>query len=318
MGDFGYSLPGYFGLRGVRAVKERGYYVCATPTGPVKIHRTSAEPKEICARHNLQKRLASAGFSHTDTILETPQGAPYLQLGRDVFVMTRHVPGRELDFGNPSDIALAMESLARFHSAARGISGVAKTPPLTEAYAKQTAALAQNIKQINRRPRLADFDLLLLKHAPAFAETANAAAAALAETAYSALHAEALAGGHICHNALKEESLPIYKETCHILNLSEAAADLQIADLASLIRRYARRSHREIPIGRLLEMYARFSPLPDTAILRAQLSYPWPFMKLVSQYYSKKRNFTPIAITSRMEEILEERENYDQYISGLL
>jgi len=320
VGDLGYSLPGYFGLSG-RAVKERGYYVCNTGQGPVKIHKTSGEPREINARYELQKRLSAAGFSQTDFLMETPQGAPYLQLGRDVFIMTRHISGRELDLDNLNDVALALESLAKFHLAARDILTWGITAPsLTDAFSKQTSGLTQTMKQVGRRPRLSDFDVLLLKHAPAFAKAAEEASAALAETDYTALYTAALDGGHICHNALKEENLPIFQEACYILNLSEASRDLQLADLASFIRRYARRSNKELPIGRLLEIYNKFAPLPASAaaILFAQLSYPWPFMKLVSLYYSKKRNFTPVAIKSRMDEILTEQEIYDEYISNLV
>ncbi|MCL2840937.1 MAG: hypothetical protein FWE05_09225 [Defluviitaleaceae bacterium] len=321
MGDLNYKLPEYFGIKGVRATKERGYFLCKTSDGFVKIHKTSNDPRDIIALYELQKQLIASGFSQTDLILETPQGAPFLQLGRDIFIASRHIAGQELDLNNKNDIALALESLAKFHTAARGIwQKGAPAPSLAEAFMKQTSALTQVIKQVNRRPRMSDFDMLLIKNAQFYSDLANTALHALNQTNYAALHANALESGHICHNVIKEESLPIFQETCYILNLSEATINLQLADLESFIRRYARRSNQAIPIGQLVELYNKFAPLPSTAIyiLHAQLSYPWLFMKLVSQYYSKKRNFTPIAIESRMTEILEVQENYTRYINELI
>jgi len=320
VGDFGINLLAHFGITGVKAVKERGYYLCDTANGFVKIHRTSDEPMEIYTRHDLLKKLENAGFLNGELILETPQGIPYVNLGRDMFIMCRHIPGRDLDLDNPNDIALALETLARFHQAACNISvGYEPSPLLTEVYAKQSAALNHAVKQVNRRPRLSDFDILLIKYANLYGDYAADAQSALAKTDYAALHSQALSQGRVCHNALKEENLPIYKDSCYLLNLSDATIDLQLTDLSNFIRRYARRSSRSIPIQRLIELYSKFNPLPDSAraIIHAQLSYPWPFMKIVSQYYSKKRNFTPVAITSRMTEVLEEQAAYDGYVNTL-
>jgi hypothetical protein len=66
-----------------------------------------------------------------------------------------------------------------------------------------------------------------------------------------------------------------------------------------------------------LDIYNKIAPLPTDGekILHAMLSFPWSFAKIVANFYSKKRNFTPAAITSRMAGVLGEQELYDDYIS---
>ncbi|MCL2386344.1 MAG: hypothetical protein FWC89_02235 [Defluviitaleaceae bacterium] len=320
MGDLTTILPSYFGFSGKKATRERGSYLLQTANAIFKIHKTNSSAREIIARYNLLKRLEEAGFSCTDGIMPTTSGTPFVTLGRDTFVMARHIAGRDPDLNSIKDMQLVLESLARFHNAAKGFGDVPPTPPLTEVFAKQSAVLANAVKQVNRRPRLSDFDVLMLKHADFYATRATRAAETLAATDYETLHANALASYSICHNNLKEESLPIFEEACFITRFDEATIDLQLTDIASVLRRYARKSNREIPADRLLEMYNKISPLPSSAkeIIHAQLSFPWPFMKTITQFYSKKRNFTPAGITSRMTDILEEQQIYDAYVNDTL
>ena len=320
MSDLTVSLPSYFGYAGIKAVKERGNFLLASENAI--IHKSNSNPHEIFARYNLHRQLENAGFPYTSGIISTVSGAPFVTLGRDIFVMTRHFPGREPDWGNLHDITLVIENLARFHSAARNFSVCPKipsSPPLTEIFTKKIAAFNTAIKQLNRRQRLSDFDIRVLKHADFYLAHAENAVNILNQTDYASMYADALLNNHICHNALKEETFSIHKNICYISRFDEVSIDLQLTDIASVLRRYARKTAREIPITQLLKIYNNILPLSASAkkILFAQLSFPIPFFKIVAQYYSKKRNFIPAAITSRMTGILEEQENYDEFISFL-
>lgn len=317
MEDLAARLPSYFGIKNERAVKERGFYLL----GAGKIHKSGFKPREILARFNLLRRLDEAGFYYTDRIIPAASGEPFVALGRDIFVMTRHVPGREPNLNSAEDMRLIMETLAKFHAAARGVfeKEIDASPPLTEIFSKQIAAANTIIKQTGRRARMSDFDMLVLKHAETFIAEADTALKSLTETDYEILHTEAVKNGHICHNNLKEEVFSISDGDCYITRYEETDIGLQLADVASVLRRYARKSTREIPAAQLLDTYAQILPLSPSAekIILAQLSFPWPFFKLISQCYHKKRAFVPAAITSRMTEILREREGYDAYVSGL-
>jgi len=317
VGDLASILPSYFGASGERAVKERGFYLIEAG----KIHKTDCKPRKILARFNLLNRVEENNFPYAERIIPAASGEPFIALGRDIFVMTRRVPGCEPDFENAGHLTLIIESIAKFHAAARDIfeKEIPVAPSLTDVFSKQIAAINATIKQINRRPRLSDFDVLVLKHADSFITQAKTAQNVLAETNYEFLHADAIKNGHICHNNLKEEALSVAEDACYISRFEEAKFDLQISDIASILRRYARKSSRNISATCFLDIYEKFLPLPASArkILFAELSFPWPFFKLISQCYQKKRTFIPAAITSSMTEILEERDGYDKYVESL-
>jgi len=321
MGDIATTLPAYFGLQGITATKERGYFLCKTEKGITKIYKTEEHHQLICLRHEILCQLDAAGFPWTDQIILSAQGMPYVQFGRETYVMSQHVQGRDINFDCPQDIALAIQSLANFHVAARKISqdkiiNVEVSPSLGEIFEKNLAFLTKIVKQTNKNSRLSDFDVVLLKSISKYINYVTESALLLKETDYASLYNAAVAQNHLCHNTLKEESLPILRGRCYITNFSEVTIDAQVVDLANLLHRYARRSQKGIPLGELLEIYDRISPLPRYAmeVVRAYLIHPWQFIKIVQQYYSKKRGWTPVAITSRMNTLLDEQKSYDEYL----
>ena len=313
-----------YGIHSRSIKKEKGHYLCDTASGLLKVHTTPEPVWDIERQHQIKEHLAANGFPHTDRYKLTQTGQPYALIGRETYVVTTQPRvQRETDLENETEVLQAVQTLARFHAAAKNIpqepTPTPISPPLTEVYTRHIQELAQALKQARRSPRMSDFDVALIKHAPYYNETMQDAIQRLSKTHYAALYVQAVNQNALCHNNLKEENLPTADGVTYIINFSQAAIDLQLCDLAALIRRYAQRSSKALPALKLLDAYNNIASLPHAAadILYAQLIFPWAFMKTVTQYYSKKRNWAPNGLISRIDMILEERDAYEQYISVL-
>jgi len=318
MGDLTTLLPTLFGLQGIRATKERGSFVCKTKNGAAKIHKTTDHPQTIWARYKLLNQVEEAGFPFADKLYLSAQEVPFVLLGRETYVMSRLVPGRELVLDLPEDMALALETLAHFHKAKISKPELNTTPILlTEVFASEISLLAKTSRQVGKTARLSDFDIMLIKNLPKYMLLAEKAVEQLNKTNYANLYNAAVQQGAVCHGNLKEENFTMHNGTCHITNFENAAVDLQLTDLAFFLRRYAMRSQRDIPLSKLIDMYDNILPLPNSAseIIHALLIYPWQFVKLTRQYYSKKRGFIPGGIMDRMQLLLNEQEKYDAYVN---
>jgi len=310
-----------FGIHGRRIKKEKGRFFCEIDSNHMSVYITSETPEAICAQHLIKEHLATKGFIWTDCYKSSNIGQPFVQIGREAYVMVKYPKmRRETDFENEADVLQAFKFLAKFHVAVCDLPQLAvsipKSPPMPEIYARQISELTQAGKQARRGPRMSDFDVSCIKHSPRFIEIMQDSINRLEGTNYAALHAQAINQGTICHNALKEENLLVAEGATYIINFSEATIDLQLADVAALIRRYAQRSGKSIPARHLLEAYDAINPLPKDAceILYALLIFPWAYTKIIAQYYSKKRNWTPGGLINRMESILEERASYEKYV----
>jgi Ser/Thr protein kinase RdoA (MazF antagonist) len=91
--------------------------------------------------------------------------------------------------------------------------------------------------------------------------------------------------------------------------------------LAALIRRYfGRAGLHAVQASRVIDAADKVEPLTkgDLKILYALLAFPWQFMKTASQYYSKKRSWTPNAIINRMQTVISEAGFYNKYIEELI
>jgi len=310
-----------FGLpnRGIR--KEKGQYICSTAEGLVKIHSTPEHPEAINLQHSIKEYLAKA-FPHIDPYRLTTSGEPYIIVGRETYVATVYPQGyKEIDFEDEGEVLSSVRALAKLHGVSKAIpQNLTISPPLPEIYARYLNDLAQGSKQARRAPRMSDFDVSFIKYAPTAVNLIQDAIERLNKTNYSELYTNAVQQGSLCHNALKEENILITQGPTYIVNYANAAIDLQLNDLAALIRRYAQRSTKSIPARRLIKEYDSITPLPRQTeeILYAQLILPWAFLKLSAQYYSKKRNWTPNGLITRMETVLAERESYEAYIRGCL
>ncbi|MDR1665108.1 MAG: hypothetical protein LBR83_09355 [Clostridiales bacterium] len=323
MGELNSAVLKQFGLRVGKVSREKAYFICETPEGAYRVSKTADTPGRIFFMHELKERLTGAGFPWVDRYAVALTGEPFATAGGDRYVMTAFTPRRESDFTDFIDFSRVVEAVARWHSLARAVDFSPKAAvmipaqTLPEIFRKQTSELAATRKRVSRQARLSDFDVLFIKNANHYMAQMNKAAAALEATGYGARKALALSEKHICHNSLKEEYLPVSGEQVWVTHYSEACVDLQLIDLCGLIRRYVQRTGLcARPLANLLEIYSRFAPLGqgDVEILRAMLLYPYPFIKITSQYYSKKRSWTPNAITNRMQQALLERDIYEKYI----
>lgn len=318
MGDIAAILPACFGLTGIRATKERGHFICKTGTGLTKIYKTTESHLSIKARFMLLEKIEAAGFPYIDKILTSTQNMPFVKLGQETFVMCQHVRSQDLDLNCPDHVKIAVQAIASFHKVAKGL-GDTKTPeasPLTDVFSKNLTSLHKIKRQLSKNSRYSDFDMMFLKNIGDYQQYAEQSLDILEATHYLGFYQEAIDQQHICHQELEEENLLLNGNICYIKQFDRAGVGVQIADFAKFLYRYGRRSNRHIPLATLVDWYSSVLPISQEArqIILAYLTHPWQFMKVVDQHYSKKRGWTPIAMTTRMESLLQAQEAYNAFI----
>jgi CotS family spore coat protein len=309
MNDFISAALSCFGLKSFRTVKEKGAHICNTASGLIKLAKVTEPPQGVRLAHAVKEHVAEAGFLNTDRYFTGPDGLPYVHLGADLYTATYINDGGPLDFLSSGDVLTAVSYIAGFHAAARGVEAEWPTAPSREdIFNRGLETLRQALKQTNRKQR-SDFDILLIKNASAYEDRIIQAMEQLAATPYADMYTHAAKGNHICHNALKEESIFINGGEAYLTRFTSVERNTQINDLAFFIRRYFQHCEGDhLPVPRLLEAYEKSNPLPygSEAALHALLLYPAPFIKIVEQYYARKRNWTPAGLMERMREILED------------
>ena len=300
-----------FGVSGI--VRERGSY--KTTDGTREIFKTKDVQGQILARHQIIEHCKKAGFPWMDHYYLTRQGYPCVFADGDNYVMTNRLQCRDTDFSDAAEFLQVIQTIAHWHRSARDVAfkdgaelSLSKNAtPLTEIFRAKCEALDVIHKRIRRQSRWSDFDVLFLKNFSGYRERIRKALLMLEGTGYLKRWQNARQMGHICHGRPKEDCLRICEKSgeVYITKLDDAAVDYQLTDLWAIIRR---KEKADGPTDRSLiaRAYSEIIPLEpeEEIILEAMLTYPLAFVKIVTEYYRKKRTWTPVSLSNKISEIL--------------
>ena len=208
------------------------------------------------------------------------------------------------------------DTLGWMHKAARGLQSEAarwENDRLPRLYAKRRSELAKVRRRNDRRGSYDAIDLLLLQYYDQYMDRAAEAEELLRRGHYGEAVTKAEAEGAFCHNAYKGEALRLdEKGRIFVGNFDKCTAELPLADLAAYLRRYFKKTDGdEAGIHEMLESYGRHCPLSekDVTILQGMLVYPEKFLRLINEYYNRRRACVSPAMQERLAGAAKEEMN---------
>jgi hypothetical protein len=144
-------------------------------------------------------------------------------------------------------------------------------------------------------------------------EQAGEAASLLEKGGYSKEVDRAATEGAFCHNAYKGEALRLgEKGEIFVGSFDKCSSELPLADLAYYLRRYWKKTEGNAKgIMKMLEKYNEHMPLSedDLTLLQGMLLYPEKFLRLVNEYYNKRRACVSPAMGERLAAAALEEKN---------
>ena len=180
-------------------------------------------------------------------------------------------------------------------------------------YAKRRSELAKMRRRNDRRGNYDAIDLLLIRCYDGFMEQAKAAEELLEKGGYRDMVDQAAKEGAFCHNAFKSEALRIHPDgRIFVGNFDKCRRELPLADLAFYLRRCFRKTDGDLAgVWRIVESYGRHCPLSDgeLTVLQGMLIYPEKFLRLVNEYYNRRRACVSPAMQERLAAAAKEEKN---------
>ena len=313
-----------FGIKHRYITKERATYVCHTDAGKKIIRRVNLEPKHILFQHEVKRHLYKNGFQNLDMYITSLQNRPYFEWNNERYVMTEPISGKSVDFQKKDDFRKVIIGVANFHKISDNTplaenSNIYKNDNLKEVFERKIHDLANIKKKLRKTKNLSDFDVIFIKNYDYYMNLMIHAKELLENSAYEHLTSEAKLKNSICHNFLKEENLFFDAKGELILsNFSEASIDSCIIDLAELIKRYVKVLPEDhLNLNEILELYTSVHSLNSAELqaLQPLLLFPNKFLKICSQYYSKKRSWVPSALNSRMQVLISQKNITEKFLS---
>ena len=304
-----------YGLRFRGGTRTRTGLVCRTDRGlrELKKPRGSVENLRLafCVKEQLQKN----GFGNISRFYRALDGEPFYRHDGILYTLEDVMPAEALPEDHTEDFVRGAETLGRMHQAAAGRCNDAARwdrERLPRLYAKRRSELAKIRRRNDKRGNYDAIDLLLIRNYDRFMGQVREAEELLQKGGYREAVDRAAKEGAFCHNAYKGEALRVSeKGEIFVGSFDKCGSELPLADLAAYLRRYFKKTEGSAAgVAAMLESYGKHCPLSaaDLTILRGMLVYPEKFLRLVNEYYNRRRACVSPAMQERLAAAAREEE----------
>lgn len=304
-----------YGLRFRGGTRTRTGLICRTDRGlrELKKPRGSVENLRLafCVKEQLQKN----GFGNISRFYRALDGEPFYRHDGILYTLEDVMPAEALPEDHTEDFVRGAETLGRMHQAAAGLCNDAARwdrERLPRLYAKRRSELAKIRRRNDKRGNYDAIDLLLIRNYDRFMGQVREAEELLQKGGYREAVDRAAKEGAFCHNAYKGEALRVSeKGEIFVGSFDKCGSELPLADLAAYLRRYFKKTEGSAAgVAAMLESYGKHCPLSaaDLTILRGMLVYPEKFLRLVNEYYNRRRACVSPAMQERLAAAAREEE----------
>lgn len=282
-------------------------------------------------RHPLERALFSVNAQlyihgnggNVPPVVPNNKGSAVTLYGDQVFVLYGWIDGRDLNFNNQTDLAMAVEGLARMHRAsigyrppegARVSSKLGKWP---DQYRSMRNNLAQ-WREASPQRELGSSHGCYLKHVGSVLEIADMAIAALEKSPYNQLTSMEQEQFPLCHQDYGKGNALLKGRDVYVLDLDGVTYDLAARDLRKIIGKQSEDGDgwNKDRIGRIVGWYegGRKLSTEEKEILAIDLIFPHWFFAEVKNMYKKNK---PVP-ASKIERAAAFEKSKVPVISGLL
>lgn len=307
----GYGLS-YFG-----GVRTRTGMVCKTNAGMLELKKARDTMPHIRFAHDVKERLYENGFSHIARFRESLEGNPFFRWNDTTYVLEGVLPTNVLADGELTGYIRGAKTMAMMHKSAHGLQstyGLWDTEKLPKQFAKRHGELGKIKHRIQKSGKKDSIDMQVLQVYQTYMERVEGAISHLEQGGYSDHMEGAKNHGTFCHKSFKGSNLREQNEVIFVGGFEHATADLGLLDLASYLKRYMKKAEgTQAGVAEILESYNKVMDISDgeMLLLRAFIMYPEKFLRLLNEFYNRRKTCISPAMEHRMEEVIVE-ENKSQ------
>ncbi len=314
-----------FGLELVDYVKVRAVYMCNTKTGVRSLKESSLPKDRLLFQYYAKEHLHKNGFHNTDRFeINKVTNLPYYEEDNKVYIMTYWISGRECELENPIEMELAVRTLANLHIASMGfvMPDGAKTKDdlgkIPEMYQKRRSELVRFKNKIERQVTKNDFDKGFISNIKEFIQKADEAILTLQKSKYYELVNATRRDNSFCHHDYAFHNIIINDDNeVSVIDFDYSCYEIRVYDLANIIKRHMRKCFWDIEEAKkIVEIYHSVNRLnrEELMVLKAILTFPQKFWRIVNRYYNSKRNWENGTFLSKLQNEIEQKDSHTEFI----
>jgi spore coat protein I len=283
-------------IKTVWKIKTREGYLC--------LKRLKQSYDKALFSVNAQIFISKSGGNVPRVILDK-RNQPIVQYDDQLFAAYEWLQGKDLNFGNPADLRIAILGLAGFHRASKGYkppensrvsTKLAKWPEQYNSMKNRMLAWKEAAKSRESIPS----DKAFLGCVDTMVDMANQALELLDKTSYRDLTAEGSSSIVLCHQDFGPGNVISTDKGVTVLDLDGVTFDLPARDLRKIIGKLAENKNQwdKNTIKAVLEWYGSVNPMSqkEKEILYVDLLFPHWFFGLLKNQFDNNKRLKPVEI----------------------
>lgn len=304
---------------------NRGVYLLKTNKGPKCMKKVDYGTQKLLFVYGAKEHLINNGFDRVDKYCLNIEGNPYAMVNEDIYTLSEWIEGRECDFKNVEELALAARSLAQMHIASEGYeppensklkTDLERWPKLME---KRIKSFEKMRNMCRKKSNKTEFDLNYLKSYNFFKEIGISALEELEQSQYMNLCKETEEKKGFCHHDYTCHNIMIdTKEKYNIIDFDYCKREIRAYDISAFMIKVLKRVDWDIEYAELiLKAYSEISPLRDEElkVIYAFLIFPQRFWRLCNRYYYNEVNWPVNTYSNKILQLINEQDKYMEFVN---
>lgn len=323
MEDFTYKIIKDFNFTPKFIKKLKYMYICETDSGTKLLKPLNIPQSNINFIYKLKEHIKNNEIFNVDFYYLSNQNLPFVEHNEVTYVLTDFFDFNEVDLKNIEDTKKVILSISKFHSLCQTFNPssdlkYSKSVNIIDIFQNKFNTLVKINKTIKKQKKFSDFDFLFIKNYDFFYEKCLTSIEILNKNIYLINNKEE--NFMLCHNNLKEDNILLNYNKIFITNFENLSPSHFIFDISNFILRYIRKKgEKYISLDEILKIYSKYNNIKEDLfpILYAILNFPEKYIDTCTDFYYKKRCFTPVSISNQLENIINLKLFHQEYISKI-
>ncbi len=303
--------------------KGRSCFIVNCKTGDFVLKEYNGSEEKAVLQKFLTNQISEQTNVLIQEIVPNKEGA---LLTRDyeerAYTLQTYMEGRECNIKEERECKDAVQIMARMHKGmyvnTKEISGI-NSYSLQREFAKHNAELRRVRRYLKEKPQKNEFERFLYNNYNFFFERALEVESEWAK--YEPHFQKDLVGQSFCHGDYQHHNVWMNYQEIMVLQFEKYMTDLPCRDLYLFVRKLLEKNNWNIELGKgLLEVYEKERPLPalERISMIYRFEYPEKFWKIVNYYFNSKKSFMPEKNMEKLEKLLEQQKNKDNFVNEVL
>lgn len=302
---------------------NKGVYYLKTDKGERCLKKVNYGVQKLLFVYGAKEHLILNGFNNVDKYFLNIEKEPFAVVNEDLYTLSEWINGRECNFKDKNDVALAAEKLAYMHRSTKGYeppensklkSDLERWPHLMD---KRIKSLDKMRNMGRKRGAKGSFDLNYIKSLQFYKELGKRAMKVLSDSNYMDICKSTEAEKSFCHHDYTYHNIIISDDSVNVIDFDYCKREVRAYDIANFMTKVLKRVDWDIEYAKIIiDNYNKVDLLREEEykVIFAFLLFPQRFWRLSNRYYYNEVNWAQNTFGNKLENLISEQEIYMNFI----